>query len=88
MTNRYRLDGRPLRLVSQIMGMYGKSRAAGESRRAWGVRLGALICELATQTSVEPMHLKGHLPDSLVAAVLRERVKSRLNGYGTAIANS
>lgn len=82
MATRAKLHGRPLLLAQQITELYDGRYDRSRSRRSCRKELAVLVHELATQTNVDPRHFVGHVPQSIVEAIARERTSAKLQSCG------
>jgi hypothetical protein len=79
---RANLHGDPLKLAKEIQELYREKGDPTVSRRSCRKKLAKLVCDLATQTNVEPKNFAGFVPPSIVAAIARERTNAKLKACG------
>ena len=83
MATKAKLHGQPLTTAREVKRMLAAGPTHGQSRRAWGREVLALVRQLA-DTNVEPAHFGSILPHYMAEAVGRERQRKFLVGCGVA----
>lgn len=82
MATRAKLHGKALHLAEAIKALYDKKGDPAVSHRSCRMKLAELVCDIATQTNVEPRHFADYVPNNIVEAIARERTRNKLKSCG------